>query len=111
MGGLLRQIVRGGYSSTAGNGDGALDDGTSYRFSLCEFCLDWLFAQFKVPVETSDYSINFSEDFSARDTFDRDPVREPWEPAHVRVARDEWRRGKEQFCEEAERRSIARSKR
>ncbi len=39
-GGLVNQTVDGNYDSTPGNGQGALDDCTSYRFSLCEFCLD-----------------------------------------------------------------------
>lgn len=108
MGGLINAIVRGGYSSTAGNGDGALDDMTSYRFSLCEFCLDWLFTQFRVPVEVSDYT--FSDDLRGKDRFDVDDVGPAWEPAVVRVAKDDWRSLKQRFCEEAERRAQARNK-
>ena len=37
--GMIDACVRGHYNSTPGNGYGALDDITSYRFSLCEFCL------------------------------------------------------------------------
>ncbi len=107
IGGLINAIVRGGYSSTAGNGDGALDDMTSYRFSMCEFCLDWLFTQFKVPVEVSDYT--FSDDLRGKDGFDVDDVRPAWEPAVVRVAKDDWRSSKHEFCEEAERRAKARN--
>jgi len=98
MGGLINARVSGGYSSTAGNGRGALDDCTSYHFSMCEFCLDWLFEQFQVPVVQSSYM----------DAVDEEP--EKWAPARIRVARDEWRRGKMEFCEEAERRAIARKK-
>lgn len=53
--GLIRAFVTGGYESTPGNGHGALDDGDTFTFSLCEFCLDWLFGRFVVPVETGSY--------------------------------------------------------
>lgn len=49
--GLLDADVYGGYSSP---NYGALDDATKYSFSLCEFCLDWLFCQFKIPVSCSE---------------------------------------------------------
>lgn len=44
-------IAEGGYFSTPGNGYGALDDMTQYRFQLCEFCLDWLFQKMQIPPE------------------------------------------------------------
>lgn len=47
--GLIGCEARGGYDSTPGNGCGALDDMTTYAFSLCEFCLDRLFSRFKRP--------------------------------------------------------------
>lgn len=97
MGGLIKARVSGGYESTPGNGCGALDDCTSYSFSLCEFCLDWLFTQFKVPVAQWSPTAGTDE-------------QESWEPAHVRVAKDDWRKMKKEFCDEAERRAIARSK-
>ncbi len=37
-----------------------------------------------------------------------DPVPLPWEPAATRVARDEWRKMKYEFADEAERRAKAR---
>jgi hypothetical protein len=40
--------VSGGYDSTPANGYGALDDMTDYEFSLCEYCLDYLFKQFLI---------------------------------------------------------------
>lgn len=43
-GGLINCEVTGGYSSTAGNGYGAFDDYTKIKFSLCEFCLDFIFS-------------------------------------------------------------------
>lgn len=52
--GLINAKVSGGYHSTPGNGSGALDDGVEYKFSLCEFCLDWLFSSFVIPVEVND---------------------------------------------------------
>lgn len=95
MGGLINARVSGGYESTPGNGCGALDDCTSYSFSMCEFCLDWLFTQFKIPVNAASYT---------------DSEIEVWRPAVVRVAQDDWRKMKDRFCAEAERRSKARSK-
>jgi hypothetical protein len=95
MGGLINARVSGGYESTPGNGRGALDDCTSYSFSLCEFCLDWLFMKFKKPVQAASYTSAETE---------------VWQPAVVRVVRDDWRKMKDEFCKEAERRAQARSK-
>jgi hypothetical protein len=92
--GLIDQSVSGGYPSTPGNGYGALDDTTSYRFSLCEFCLDWLFSQFTVLPTTSNYM----------DGDDTGPFR----PAQQRVAQDEWRKSKQEFYDEFKRRNKAR---
>ena len=47
--GLVNASAVGGYCSTPGNGSGALDDLDCYTFSLCEFCLDWLFCACVVP--------------------------------------------------------------
>jgi hypothetical protein len=96
FGGLLDHTVAGGYNSTPGNGWGALDDMTQYTFSLCEFCLDWLFTQFKIPVKVF-CTIDGKE--------------EPYHPAWNRVASDELRVRKEDFFEEAARRSCLREKR
>lgn len=95
LGGPVKARVSGGYSSTPGNGDGALDDTTSYHFSLCEFCLDWLFSQFKIPVVTTNY-------------MDGDAPDEPWRPAAERVAADDWRKMKSEFAAEAARRAAGR---
>lgn len=54
--GMINEVVSGGWHSTPGNGSGALDDTTSYRFSLCEFCLDWMFKNFKIPPNVSGFS-------------------------------------------------------
>lgn len=92
--GLVYQKVVGGFDSTPGNGSGALDDTCEYTFSLCEFCLDWLFTQFKIPPEVrclSDYG-----------------EMEPWRPAAQRVAEDDWRKGKQRFYDEAARRAATR---
>jgi len=94
--GLINCTVSGGYDSTPGNGCGALDDSTSYTFSLCEWCLDWLFAQFKHPPTTSDY-ISPGEDVN------------PWRPAEERVYLDEWRSQKKEFYAELLRRNAARA--
>jgi len=93
--GLIDASVTGGYESTPGNGYGALDDASTYRFSLCEFCLDWLFSQFKVPVVVNDYTAGRSE---------------VWCPAAERVKKDDWRTGKDVFFKEAARREKARNR-
>lgn len=94
VGGLLNAEVWGGYESTPGNGSGALDDTTQYRFSLCEFCLDWLFEQFQVPVSTSDGCLETVA----------------WRPAAERIDRDEWRKMKEPFFAEQRKRAEARAR-
>ena len=91
--GLVDAEVSGGYSSTPGNGSGALDDRTSYRFSLCEFCLDWLFSQFKIPPAVKD--------------MDGDPIG-PWKPAAQRVMEDVWRIKRQEFFIDQRRRELAR---
>ena len=94
--GLINCQVSGGYHSTAGNGYGALDDGETYRFNLCEFCLDWLFTHFQIPIEVGNYTGRGSE-------------KEVWRPAAVRVRDDAWRKLKTEFAEEADRRALART--
>lgn len=80
--------VRGGYDSTPGNGHGALDDGDEYSFTLCEFCLDHLFTQFRQPPTVVP------------------PI--AFRPAAVRVRDDAWRGGKDAFYAEQDRRAMAR---
>ena len=96
-GGLIDARVSGGYDSTPGNGCGALDDTTAYTFSLCEFCCDWLFARFVVPVATTKY-------------MEGDAPDEPWKPAAERIAVDDWRGMKAEFAKEAERRAASRNR-
>ena len=43
--GLESTYIQGCYGSPI------LDDGSAYKFSLCEACLDELFKTFKIPVE------------------------------------------------------------
>ena len=85
--------VMGGFHSTPGNGFGTLDDLTMYDFALCEFCIDWLFEQFKMPPTVSDV---------------RGLEEEPFRPAALRVQQDEWRKGIAQFQMEKSRRDKAR---
>lgn len=92
--GLINARVSGGYASTPGNGNGALDDGDTYTFSLCEFCLDWLFSRFQRPVAIRCYLSGETVD---------------WQPAHQRVALDDWRKQKAAFVAEARRRDEHRS--
>jgi hypothetical protein len=88
--GLVDTKVSGGYSSTPGNGFGALDDLSTYEFSICEFCLDWLFTQFKIPPKiTGPYDFEFK-------------------PAEQRVREDDWRKQKDRFYTEASRRASLR---
>jgi hypothetical protein len=97
-GGLLKHTIRvmGGYDSTPGNGCGALDDCTSYTFSLCEFCLDHLFTLFKNSPTVD--SIN-------------NPEPEVFAAAAHRVAMDRWREHKMGFFKEQARRAALRPKR
>ncbi len=92
--GLIKSTVSGGYESTPGNGDGALDDCTRYTFSLCEFCLDFMFSNFKIPVVSDNYT--------------HPEGLELFRPAAQRVAEDEWRGMKERFQAEFTRRNDAR---
>lgn len=91
LAGLIDARVLGGYHSTPGNGHGALDDMTELHFSLCEFCLDWLFQCFRVPVAQF-CNINMRA--------------EEWKPAVERVEQDEWRSMKDAFL----RRKVERDK-
>lgn len=51
----LHILVTGGYNSTPGVGNGALDDCTEYKCTICEFCLDHIFQSFQIPVSVKDY--------------------------------------------------------
>lgn len=93
-GGLINHTVIGGYNSTPGNGEGALDDCTRYTFSICEFCLDWLFTAMRVPPKVQ--SIH-----------DRYP-QEVYRSAAQRVKEDEWRKAKEEFEAKRFQRAISR---
>jgi hypothetical protein len=94
--GMVNQTVHGGYNSTPGNGTGALDDMTHYAFSLCEFCLDWLFTQFKTPPVVI-----------CRLSPPEDPP-DQWRNASQRVNEDSWRSQKAAFFQEFARRNAAR---
>jgi len=99
--GLIDASVCGEYESTPGNGWGALDDMTRHRFSLCEFCLDWLFSQFRIPVAVDDPSDDFlvregetlmeAVEKRGRAKYGPSDPEPPWAPASVRVERDAWR--------------------
>lgn len=103
IGGIIRHTVVGGYESTPGNGDGALDDCDGYTFSLCEFCCDWLFQTFVIPVEVHEVSIVDERPISL------DGERE-FRPALQRVQEDDWRRTKDKFMAEYARREKARER-
>lgn len=93
--GLVDAEVEGGFDSTPGNGSGALDDCTKYKFSVCEFCLDWLFTQCKIPPEVIEMH--------------GDPDSTPqWRPAGLRVATDAWRKQKQKYSDEALMREMSR---
>jgi len=88
--GLIGAEVSGGYESTPGNGYGALDDLVTYSFSLCEFCLDWLFRRCVIPPTTNQ-------------------TEEVFVGAADRVALDAWRKKKSVFYDEEMRRNGARN--
>lgn len=50
--GLLEQEIHGGYESEV------IGDMVSWRFSLCEFCLDKLVKGFKIPHEVKNLDVN-----------------------------------------------------
>lgn len=111
--GLVNQEVYGSYFSTPGNGDGALDDMTTYTFSLCEFCLDWLFTRFVTPPKVNPYTFASSpftalQGFGSHIEIDLDTTEE-WRPAEQRVREDEWRRKKDEYFKEATRRGAKRN--
>lgn len=91
--GMFDFSVMGGYDSTPGNGEGALDDMDSYQFSLCEFCIDHMFGQFKVAPKVVE---------EGREV--------PFQPAEKRVREDEWRKMKEEFFLKFKKRNEARQK-
>jgi hypothetical protein len=93
--GLVDAEVEGSYNSTPGNGSGALDDCTKYKFSICEFCIDWLFTQCRIPPEVHD--MHGDPDSTAQ-----------WKPAGQRVAEDEWRTHKREYSDEALMREMSR---
>lgn len=100
--GLINAEVEGGYFSTPGTSPpdghgGTLDDGSVYKFSICEFCLDWLFSQFKIPVTIQYFNPNVDQE-----------IFETWKPAIQRVTEDNWREFKEEFFKEFQERNEAR---
>jgi hypothetical protein len=118
--GLIDATTNGGYDSTPGNGCGALDDMTRYSFSLCEFCLDWLFTQFQIRVSTDDPTNDFllKEGETIEDGIKKHGIvqlvereqPEQWVPASERVEKDDWRKDKKEFFQEKTRRDLARFK-
>ena len=94
--GLIDSQVVGGYESTPGNGWGALDDMTAYHFSICEFCLDWLFSNCKIHPKVFQVFGNGEK------------IEEPFRCADERVAKGEGLAMKEEFFAESRRRAEAR---
>lgn len=78
--GLIEAMATGGYFSTPGYG--ALDDVVHYAFSLCEFCLDFIFSNFVIPPLTRCHLESEPHNFI---------------PAKDRVLNDSWRKMKEEF--------------
>lgn len=96
--GLENCKVSGHYMSTPGNGHGALDDFTTYQFSLCEFCLNCLFKQFVNPPVVYDYNmleVGIDHEYE-------------WRSAEQRVEEDDWRKMKDVFHKENNRRNLLR---
>lgn len=91
--GLINATVQGGYDSTPGNGNGALDDTSTYTFSLCEFCLDHIFKNAVIPP-----------------VVDNGYEKEDFRPAAQRVKEDHWRNYPEPFLTESAKRDEARKR-
>lgn len=72
----LGAVAQGHYQSSPGAGAGALDDGVAYSFNLCEWCLDWLFSNFRRPPSMH----NYLGDCKSK-------IDEPYEPAELRARR------------------------
>lgn len=102
-GGLINCRVMGGYNSTPGNGEGALDDCTSYTFSICEFCLDYLFTKMIIPPAVHQVFGLFEID---EEKTKEHP--EVFRSAAQRVKEDEWRKHKKEFEDERFRRATSR---
>lgn len=105
--GLTDVSIMGGYPSTPGNGLGALDDATRYTFSICEFCLDFLFENARVPPTTCHPGRDAIEFGDRRLPAVPDEVF-PFACASERVARDDWRTRKAEFYAERDRRAALR---
>lgn len=100
-GGLVEYSIRGNFDSTPGNGNGALDNMAQYTFSMCEFCLDWLFSQFKILPKVEYYQ-GFLAGWKETEKF---------RSAKERVENDDWRQFKNEFFVEFEKRNRARNER
>jgi hypothetical protein len=98
--GLINASVMGGYESTPGNGEGALDDMTKYTFNVCEFCCDWLFTHMKIAPHVA-YQMG-----------DATEEEEAWRSAEERIKTEpQWRKNSELFFIEKTKRDRARSSR
>jgi hypothetical protein len=74
-----------------------------HTFSLCEWCLDWLFTRFKLPVAVDDpmndsllkegETIEQGMERVGMVQLTRRQESSAWRPAERRVAEDEWRTG------------------
>lgn len=95
-GGFINLRVSGGYESTPGNGNGTLDDLDQYTFSMCEWCIDNMFQQFKIPPRVQSYNCDTTEQYV---------------PAQERVLNESWRTFKKEFFDEYKKRHIARNTR
>jgi len=90
--GMVNEFVNGHYGSDV------LRDGTRHRFSLCEYCIDYLFSLFKMPPGMEDY-------------MDGKLSRRPWMSAIGEMKQKALRGGeslRNQIVKESERRAAAR---
>jgi hypothetical protein len=95
--GIVDVEARGHYASTPGNGAGALDDMRTYKFSLCEFCVDHLMSHMVIKPRVYEHDMDMNNCGYIE-----------FRPAAQRVKDDAWREMKDKFFDEYERRSAAR---
>ncbi len=105
-GGLINCEVMGGYYSTPGNGNGALDDMMVYKFSICEYCLDHLFGKFKIAPRMIQWHGTKSEPWISA----KERIKEREQSSFYKErSKEDWEKINKEFDEKDKLRNDARS--